>query len=89
MGNDHAAGLGEMIVLVDDAFHQEHVISHLRSVSFNDYKARKAQWDQRLSRVILHRKFNRNTDAYLKDLEQFKITFHCYEYLRIYITAAR
>ncbi|MEX1030978.1 MAG: hypothetical protein WDZ91_13180, partial [Paenibacillaceae bacterium] len=54
----------------DDALRQEHLISRLRSVSFNDYKARKAQWDQRLSGVILRRKFNRNTDTYLKDLEQ-------------------
>ena len=61
---------GEMIVLVDDALRQEHLISRLRSVSFHDYKARKAQWDQRLSGVILRRKFNRNTDAYLQDLEQ-------------------
>jgi hypothetical protein len=68
--NTYIVRNGEMIVLVDDALRQEHVISRLRSVSFSDYKARKAQWDQRLSGVVLRKKFNRNTDAYLKDLEQ-------------------
>ena len=61
---------GEMIVLVIDALRQEHVISRLRSVPFSHYKARKAQWDNRLTGVILRKKFNRNPDAYLNDLEQ-------------------
>jgi hypothetical protein len=61
---------GEMIVLVNDALRQEHVISRLRSVTFDAYKARKAQWDERLSDVIQRKRFNRNPDAYLNDLEQ-------------------
>jgi hypothetical protein len=68
--NTYIVRNGEMIVLVDDALRQEHVISRLRSVSFSDYKARKAQWGQRLSGVILRKKFNRDTDAYLAELEQ-------------------
>jgi len=68
--NSYIVRNGEMIVLVDDALRQEHVISRLRSVSFGDYKKRKAQWDQRLSGVILRKKFNRNTESYLNDLEQ-------------------
>jgi len=61
---------GEMIVLVNDALRQEHVISRLRSVPFDAYKARKEQWDVRLSGVIQRKRFNRNPDAYLNDLEQ-------------------
>lgn len=61
---------GEMIVLVNDALRQEHVISRLRSVSYDAYKARKIQWDQRLSSVIQRKQFNRNPDEYLNALEQ-------------------
>jgi hypothetical protein len=61
---------GEMIVLVNDALRQERVISRLRSVSFDAYKARKKQWDGRLSGVIQRKQFNRNPDAYLSALEQ-------------------
>ena len=67
--NSYIVRNGEMIVLVNDALRQEHVISRLRSVSFSRYKARKAQWDQRLTCVILRKKFNRNTEGYLNDLE--------------------
>jgi hypothetical protein len=68
--NSYIVRNGEMIVLVDDALRQVHVIARLRSVSFGDYKKRKTQWDQRLSGVKLRKKFNRNTESYLKDLEQ-------------------
>ena len=61
---------GELIVLVNDALRQEHVISRLRSVSFDVYKARRKQWDQRLSGVIQRKRFNRNPDTYLNALEQ-------------------
>ena len=68
--NSYIIRNGEMIVLVSDALRQEHVISRLRSVSFSRYKSRKARWDQRLTSVILRKKFNRNTECYLNDLEQ-------------------
>jgi hypothetical protein len=68
--NSYIIRNGEMIVLVNDALRQEHVISRLRSVSFSRYKSRKAMWDQRLTSVILRKKFNRNTEGYLNDLEQ-------------------
>jgi hypothetical protein len=68
--NSYIIRNGEMIVLVSDALRQEHVISRLRSVSFSHYKSRKALWDQRLTNVILRKKFNRNTEGYLNDLEQ-------------------
>jgi len=61
---------GEMIVLVDDALRQEHVISRLRSVPFDSYKAKKEQWDSRLSGVIQRKRFNKNPEQYLNDLEQ-------------------
>jgi hypothetical protein len=68
--NSYIVRNGEMIVLVNDALLQEHVISRLRSVCFTRYKSRKALWDQRLTSVILRKKFNRNSAGYLNDLEQ-------------------
>ncbi len=68
--NSYIIRNGEMIVLVSDALRQEHVISRLRSVSFSQYKSRKALCDQRLTGVILRKKFNRDTEGYLNDLEQ-------------------
>ncbi|WP_431090527.1 hypothetical protein [Paenibacillus sp. 8b26] len=68
--NSYIIRNGEMIVLVNDALRQEHVISRLRSVCFTRYKSRKTLWDQRLTSVILREKFNRNSAGYLNDLEQ-------------------
>ncbi|MBP1988693.1 hypothetical protein [Paenibacillus eucommiae] len=60
---------GEMIVLVQDALRQSHVISRLRSVSFEAYKDCKQRWDNRLSGAIQRKRFNRDPDAYLSGLE--------------------
>ncbi len=66
-----------MIVLVHDALRQEHVTARLRSVSYETYKARKAQWDERLSEGIQRKRFNRDPAAYLSDLEQLWAGLSC------------
>ncbi|WP_143762495.1 MULTISPECIES: hypothetical protein [unclassified Cohnella] len=68
---------GEMIVLVQDALRQPHVISRLRSVSFEAYEACKQRWDNRLSGVIQRKQFNRDPDAYLSGLEKMWDQLHC------------
>lgn len=68
--NSYIMRNGEMIVLVQDALRQPHVISRLRSVSFEDFKSCKQRWDNRLSGVIQRKRFNRDPEAYLSGLEQ-------------------
>ncbi len=40
---------GEMIVHVNDALRQKHIIARLRPVSYEAYAKRKAKWGDRLS----------------------------------------
>lgn len=68
--NSYIMRNGEMIVLVQDALRQPHLIQRLRSVPFAAYKACKQRWDNRLSGTIQRRRFNRAPDAYLSALEQ-------------------
>jgi len=67
--NSYIMRNGEMIVLVNDALRQKHIISRLRSVTYEVYAKRKAQWGARLSDNVRRRRFNRNPFAYLQQLE--------------------
>jgi len=67
--NSYIMRNGEMIVLADDALRQRHVIARLRSVSYEDYAKRKAQWGARLTGSVQRRRFNRDPLAYLQQLE--------------------
>jgi hypothetical protein len=58
-----------MIVLVDDAIRQKHVIARLRTVSYESYAQRKAQWNNRLCEGIQRRRFNRDPQTFLQQLE--------------------
>lgn len=60
---------GEMIVLVDDALRQKHVIARLRTVSYESYIQRKTQWSKRLSEGVQRRRFNRDPQTFLQQLE--------------------
>jgi hypothetical protein len=60
---------GEMIVLIDDALRQKHVIARLRTVSYDKYVQRKARWSQRLSEGVLRRRLNRQPLTFLQKLE--------------------
>lgn len=67
--NSYIVRNGEMIVLVDDALRQKHLIARLRTVSYETYKQRKARWSERLSEGVRRKRFNRNPAAYLQNLE--------------------
>jgi hypothetical protein len=58
-----------MLVLVDDALRQKHVIARLRTVSYETYTQRKARWSNRLSEGVQRRRFNRNPLTFLQLLE--------------------
>jgi hypothetical protein len=67
--NSYIIRNGEMIVLVDDALRQKHVIARLRTVSYETYTQRKARWSNRLSEGVQRRRFNRNPLTFLQQLE--------------------
>jgi hypothetical protein len=67
--NSYIIRNGEMIVLVDDALRQKHVVARLRTVSYETYTKRKAQWSERLSEGVQRRRFNRNPHNFLQQLE--------------------
>jgi hypothetical protein len=67
--NSYIVRNGEMIVLVSDALRQKHAITRLRTVSYEDYKERKAKWNKRLFGNVQRRRFNRDPDSYLQNLE--------------------
>jgi hypothetical protein len=67
--NNYIVRNGEMIVLVSDALRQKHVISRLRTVSYENYNERKAKWNKRLFGSIQRRRFNRDPALYLLNLE--------------------
>jgi hypothetical protein len=68
--NSYIIRNGEMIVLVDDALRQKHVIARLRNVSYETYTQRKARWSNRLTESIQRRRFNRNPLTFLQQLEE-------------------
>ena len=68
--NSYIVRNGEMIVLVSDALRQKHVIARLRTVSYEDYKERTAKWNKRLLGSVQRRRFNRDPDSYLQNLEK-------------------
>jgi hypothetical protein len=68
--NSYIVRNGEMIVLVSDALRQKHVIARLRTVSYEDYKERTAKWNKRLFGSVQRRRFNRDPDSYLQNLEK-------------------
>ncbi|MBN2980201.1 MULTISPECIES: hypothetical protein [Cohnella] len=67
--NSYIVRNGEMIVLVDDALRQKHIIARLRTVGYEKYATRKARWDRRLSESVQRRRFNRQPIAFLEKLE--------------------
>jgi len=67
--NSYIVRNGEMVVLIDDALRQKHIIARLRTVSYEQYAARKAQWSRRLSEGVLRRRFNRQPLEFLQKLE--------------------
>jgi hypothetical protein len=67
--NSYIIRNGEMIVLVDDALRQKHAITRLRKVSYETYASRKGKWSARLFENIQRRRFNRNPQAFLQQLE--------------------
>lgn len=67
--NSYIIRNGEMVVLVDDALRQKHVIARLRTVSYETYKQRKAQWSERLAEGVRRRRFNRDPFTFLQNLE--------------------
>ena len=67
--NSYIIRNGEMIVLVDDALRQKHVIARLRTVSYETFADRRARWSERLSEGVQRRRFNRNPHTFLKQLE--------------------
>lgn len=67
--NSYIVRNGEMIVLIDDALRQKHVIARLRTVSYEKYATRKARWGQRLSEGVQRRRFNRQPLVFLEKLE--------------------
>jgi len=68
--NSYIIRNGEMIVLMDDALRQKHVIARLRTVSYETYAQRRARWSERLSEGVQRRRFNRNPHSFLQQLEE-------------------
>jgi hypothetical protein len=56
--NSYIIRNGEMVVLVNDALRQEHLIDRLRMVSYTTYVEQKQKWNNRLSEGIQRRRFN-------------------------------
>lgn len=68
--NEYILRNGEMIVLVDDALKQKDLIFRLKNVSYENYKEVKIKWNTRLSDSIKRKRFRRNPENYLQDLEK-------------------
>jgi hypothetical protein len=68
--NEYILRNGEYIVLVDDALKQKDLLVRLSLVSYERYKEQRTQWNARLSESVLRRRFRRNPEDYLKQLEE-------------------
>jgi hypothetical protein len=68
--NEYILRNGEYIVLVDDALKQEDLPDRLGLVSYERYKEQRTQWNSRLTESVLRRRFRRNPENYLKQLEK-------------------
>jgi hypothetical protein len=68
--NEYILRNGEYIVLVDDALKQQDLSNRLGLVPYERYKVQRAQWNARLTESVLRRRFRRNPENYLKQLEE-------------------
>lgn len=60
---------GEYVVLVDDALRQNDLFNRLSLVSYEEYKKQRHRWNNRLNESILRKRFRRNPQTYLQELE--------------------
>ncbi|ALS21267.1 MULTISPECIES: hypothetical protein [Paenibacillus] len=67
--NEYILRNGEMVVLVDDGLKQENLIARLRMVDYTSYKKQKEKWNNRLSDSVMRKRFKRDPQNYLKNLE--------------------
>lgn len=68
--NEYILRNGEYIVLVDDALKQKDLSARLGLVPYKSYKEQRTQWNARLTESVLRRRFRRNPESYLKQLEE-------------------
>lgn len=68
--NEYILRNGEMIVLVDDAIKQKNLMARLKNVSYESFKKQKSQWTNRLSDSIKRKRFRRDPEIYLENLEK-------------------
>lgn len=68
--NEYILRNGEYIVLVDDALKQKDLSVRLSLVPYDKYKDQRAQWNTRLTESVFRRRFRRNPENYLKQLEE-------------------
>lgn len=68
--NEYILRCGEYVVFVDDALHQEDIEQRLQSVTYETFRAERKQWEDRLTGTTKRRRFRRNPDKYLTDVEK-------------------
>jgi len=68
--NEYILRNGEYIVLVDDALKQINLSARFGSVPYERYKEQRTQWNARLNESVMRRRFRRNPESYLKQLEE-------------------
>ncbi|WP_274366325.1 transposase [Paenibacillus thermotolerans] len=67
--NEHILRNGELVVLVDDGLKQENLIARFQMVDYADYRKQKDKWSDRLSDSVARKRFRRDPQFYLKNLE--------------------
>ena len=67
--NEYILRNGEYVVLVDDALRQNDLPDRLSLVSYEEYKKQRHRWNNRLNESILRRRFRRNPQTSLQELE--------------------
>lgn len=67
--NDYILRSGEFVVFVDDALKQSNLLERLQKVDYVTFDQERKRWNERLLDGTKQRRFRRNPEKYLKELE--------------------
>lgn len=67
--NEYIVRSGEFVVFVDDALRQKDILKRLQSVSYAEFQKERKQWAVRLEETTKRRRFRRNPQKYLAEIE--------------------
>jgi len=68
--NDYILRSGEFVVFVDDALKQPNLIERLQMVDYDTFNAERSRWNDRLLEGTKRRRFRKNPETYLKNIEK-------------------